>query len=229
MPDTEKQAPGNPERGWADPFKESAHPWLVLARNAIPVAGVYWFGWTVNEVLLQLWFAGVTALAAMLAFQILAFASREDGSYRDVPFASSPFGVPVFWLMALLLLGSPYWFLLLIVVVVSNLTWTGLLVPVSGIALALLAVMISNIAEEAGRGYGRMTNAEIRVEFNWNFSMHLARLCVIFSFACFFWSNVIILPMLLGLSCVEIYPMQALRLFGGHKTLDKENERRSPD
>lgn len=74
-----------------------------------------------------------------------------------------------------------------------------------------------------------MTSAGVRHEFDWYFSMHLARFCTIFSFVLLLRSSLMILPLLLGLSYVEICPMRALRLFGGDKTLDPENKDRSRD
>lgn len=230
MTDTDNR-PEGARRSHLAPFTESFRPWLVLARNAIPVAGVYWFSWTAREVVLQIWFDGATALAAMMAFQMAAFAAREKAPGSDLPpgmpLYMRPVMLALIWLVIMLLLGSPYWFLFMIFSFVAE-GMPGILASASSIYVALLAVLVGNIVEEASRGYGRMTDTEIRVEFNWYFSMHLARVCVIIM-SLFLIPFGFVIPLLLGLSYVEIYPMRSLRFFGGESTLDPENESRSSD
>src|SRR6266480_8036868 len=41
--------------------------WLVLARNLIPVVGIYGFGWSAALTVFNYWFDGLTALAAIVA------------------------------------------------------------------------------------------------------------------------------------------------------------------
>jgi hypothetical protein len=41
--------------------------WTVLARNLIPVVGIYCFGWSAALAVFNYWFDGLTALAAIVA------------------------------------------------------------------------------------------------------------------------------------------------------------------
>ena len=41
--------------------------WQVLARNLIPVIGIYGFGWSAALAVFNYWFDGLTALAAIVA------------------------------------------------------------------------------------------------------------------------------------------------------------------
>src|SRR6266446_433462 len=43
------------------------HAWGVLARNLIPVVGIYGFGWSAALAVFNYWFDGFTALAAIVA------------------------------------------------------------------------------------------------------------------------------------------------------------------
>jgi hypothetical protein len=143
---------------------------LVLARNALPVLGVYWLGWSANLVIFQLWFDGATALGAMLAFQIRAFARRGGKPFEvppGMPPTTLPFVLAVAWLLIWLLPGIPYWFILLFfsTVVFEGGIW-NLPLGEFGVMAALAFVVISNVVEEARRGYERMSDAEIRLEFN---------------------------------------------------------------
>src|SRR5205814_10554758 len=48
-------------------FASRPHAWIVLARNLIPVVGVYGFGWSAGLTVFNYWFDGLTALAAITA------------------------------------------------------------------------------------------------------------------------------------------------------------------
>src|SRR5947208_11079374 len=46
-------------------FVSRADAWAVLARNMIPVVGIYGFGWSAALTVFNYWFDGLTALAAI--------------------------------------------------------------------------------------------------------------------------------------------------------------------
>src|SRR3954462_14109007 len=48
-------------------FASNPHAWLVLARNLIPVVGIYAFGWSAGLAVFNYWFDGLAALGAILA------------------------------------------------------------------------------------------------------------------------------------------------------------------
>src|SRR5882762_11035684 len=48
-------------------FASRPHAWGVLARNLIPVVGIYGFGWSAALAVFNYWFDGLTALAAIVA------------------------------------------------------------------------------------------------------------------------------------------------------------------
>ena len=89
-----------PARTHLSPFRVSARPWLVIARNSIPALGVFWFDWSAALAIFQIWFDGVAALAAMFALQIRAF-GRLDPKFAEIPAAAS-------WTFMMLLIGVPY-------------------------------------------------------------------------------------------------------------------------
>jgi hypothetical protein len=198
-------------------------------RNAIPVLGVHRFDWSGELVVAQMWLDGVTALGAMLAFQMRAFV-RRDRERPGVPPPDGPVTLTLIWLMIWLLLAFPYWFGLLFFG--SAVGSRSLVASVARgdlvVIAALLVIVLSNVIEESRRGYDRMTDKEIRLEFNWDFSMHLARVSMMMLVAFFLGSHLIVV-LALALSYVEIYPMRALRVLGGDYTLDRENEARSRD
>ena len=48
-------------------FASRPHAWAVIARNLIPVVGIYGFGWSAGLTVFNYWFDGLTALAAIVA------------------------------------------------------------------------------------------------------------------------------------------------------------------
>src|SRR5437667_10908320 len=48
-------------------FASRPHAWGVLARNLIPVVGIYGFGWSAALAVFNYWFDGLSALAAIVA------------------------------------------------------------------------------------------------------------------------------------------------------------------
>jgi hypothetical protein len=221
-----------PPRSHLAPFLEGPRPWLVLARNAIPVVGVYGLGWSAEVVVFQIWFAGVAALGAMLALHLWAFA-KTDGQRLKAPADMPPHVMPsvlaLVWLLLWLLLGIPYWFTLLSFgLAVFEAGFWGRLAGDWGIMATLLLVLVSAVVEESRRGYARMSAAEVRIEFNWDFSMHLARVAALI-LVTFVLRLGLIVGLALALSYVEIYPLRTLRLLGGDRTLDAGNEERSRD
>jgi hypothetical protein len=219
-------------RNHLTPFTEGPRPWLVLARNAIPVVGVYALGWSTDLVIIQIWFDGLTALGAMLAFQVRGFARNDPKLLQPPPGVPPTLGprlLALVWFLIWLILGIPYWFILFFssMAVFEGGLWHLLLGNVS-LIVALGLVLVSNILEAHRRGYVGMSDADIRIEFNWEFSIHLARIAAIL-LVTFFLRFGLILGLALALSYIEIYPMRALRFFGGDRTLDADNETRSPD
>jgi hypothetical protein len=196
------------------------------------VVGVYGLGWSANLIIFQLWLDGVTALGAMLAFQIRAFARRGGKPFEVPPGIPPKLMRPVLvfvWLLIWLVLGMPYWFTMFFLgSAVFNGGFGNLPLGDSGVLAALLLVVLSNIIEESRRGYERMSDSEIRLEFNWDFSMHLARVAAIILVA-FVLRPGLIIGLALALSYVEIYPLRTLRLLGGDRTLEAGNENRSRD
>jgi hypothetical protein len=77
-----------------------------------------------------------------------------------------------------------------------------------------------------GRAHGSCSPA--KNEFNWDFSMHLARIGTMLLVG-FFFGRLIVIPLALALSYIEIYPMKFLRLVGGDRTLEPGNVNRSRD
>ena len=94
-------------------FVSNPHAWAVLARNLIPVVGIYFFGWSAALSVFNYWFDGLTALAAIIA-ALVPRALRESRKPSDSSnfFINIVRGVFV-WVFLVSIVGLPYWIVLI--------------------------------------------------------------------------------------------------------------------
>ena len=94
-------------------FGARPHAWAVLARNLIPVVGIYFFGWSAALSVFNYWFDGLTALAAIIA-ALVPRALRESRKPSDSSniFINIVRGVFV-WVFLVGIVGLPYWIVLI--------------------------------------------------------------------------------------------------------------------
>src|SRR4051794_38590020 len=94
-------------------FAARPHAWLVLARNLIPVVGIYGFGWSAGLAVFNYWFDGLAALAAILA-ALVPRALRESATPSDSRGTVVTIMRGVFvWIVLLGIVGLPYWIVLI--------------------------------------------------------------------------------------------------------------------
>jgi hypothetical protein len=93
-------------------FASRRQCWVVLARNLIPVAGVYIFDWSIALTTFNYWFDGVTAMAAILAAAITRATIEGRRAYPTTGMLRLVVIGVVLWIIVFGLSGIPYWFLL---------------------------------------------------------------------------------------------------------------------
>src|ERR1700757_3542921 len=91
-------------------FASNPHAWAVLARNLIPVVGVYGFGWSAGLTVFNYWFDGLTALAAISA-ALISRALRETQAESTGLTITIVRGIFT-WLFLVGIIGMPYWIVL---------------------------------------------------------------------------------------------------------------------
>src|SRR5215831_9047134 len=91
-------------------FSSRPHAWAVLARNLIPVVGVYGFGWSAGLTVFNYWFDGLTALAAIMA-ALVPRALRETQKKSAGLTITIVRGVFT-WIFLVGIIGLPYWIVL---------------------------------------------------------------------------------------------------------------------
>jgi hypothetical protein len=97
--------------GYLRAFASRREAWIVLARNLIPVAGVYLFDWSIALTTFNYWFDGITALAAILA-AVIARGVLESRKVSGAGLLRLVAGGVLIWIIVFGLCAMPYWFLL---------------------------------------------------------------------------------------------------------------------
>src|SRR5437879_8320973 len=87
--------------------------WAVLARNLIPVVGIYGFGWSAALCVFNYWFDGLTALAAIVAALIPRALRETQSKTGRVTWAGTVVRGVVTWIFLLGIVGLPYWIVLI--------------------------------------------------------------------------------------------------------------------
>src|SRR6184192_4739220 len=85
--------------------------WAVLARNLIPVVGIYGFGWSAALAVFNYWFDGLTALAAIVA-ALIPRALRETQP-KSAGAVKNLLGGVLTWIFLVGIVGLPYWIVLI--------------------------------------------------------------------------------------------------------------------
>src|SRR5512132_554778 len=94
-------------------FASRPDAWVVVARNMIPVVGIYAFGWSAAVSVFNYWFDGLTALSAIVA-ALVPRALRETQSKKDhATFVGNVVPGVFVWLLLVGIVGLPYWIVLI--------------------------------------------------------------------------------------------------------------------
>jgi hypothetical protein len=86
--------------------------WVVLARNLIPVVGIYALGWSAALTVFNYWFDGLTALAAIIA-ALVPRALRETAGHDKHTLPRKMMAGVFTWLVLVGVVGLPYWIALI--------------------------------------------------------------------------------------------------------------------
>jgi len=207
-----------PSRSHLAPFLEGPDPYLVVARNAIPVAGVWVLGWSAPLAALMLWFDGVAALG-MLCLMVMRArlrlgleAASKISSWAGLLFIFAFFGIP-YWMM---FAAFNAWFF-------PTGFWSEQFAD-PWVLVALLVILAGSVVDEAKRGLVGMSEAGIRRVSNGRFALHWVRggIVVLLLVLAPLKVQYFIVVAAVALSYLEIYPRRTLRLFGREHEVDDD-------
>jgi hypothetical protein len=191
--------------------------WLILARNLIPLVGIYGFGWSAALTVFNYWFDGFTALAAIIA-AMLPRAMRETqkpaaGAFDTVKRA---FTGALTWVILVGVVGVPYW----IVLIPLNDLLLGAelrqqLMHSPGLWLTFGMLAAGHFWKAFHVGYDTLPEDELKQRARWDVYLLILRALAMFMVAGSILVFVLVPVMAFLLSYFEIWPERALgALFG---------------
>jgi hypothetical protein len=192
-------------------FLSRPDAWVVLARNMIPVVGIYAFGWSVAVSVFNYWFDGLTAVAAVVAAMIPR-ALRETQTKADHTTLAGNIVRGVFvWLLLVVVVGLPYWIVLIPLhdlLLGNELRLQLAQSPALWFTFGSLAA--SHFWKAFRMGYDTMPDKELKQRVRWDLYLLILRAIAMFFMAAHGLYFILVPLMALLLSYLEIWPDRAI-------------------
>ncbi len=183
--------------------------WAVIARNLIPVVGIYAFGWSAALSVFNYWFDGLTALIAIVTALIpralRETKSKSDGIIRTVV------GAVITWIVLVVIVGLPYWIVL--IPLHDLLLGTELrrqLAQSPALWFTFGSLAASHFWKAFRVGYDTMPDKDLKQRARWDIYLLILRAVAMFIMAAHGLYFILVPLMALLLSYLEIWPARAL-------------------
>jgi hypothetical protein len=198
-------------------FASRPHAWAVLARNLIPVVGVYGFGWSAGLTVFNYWFDGLAALAAITA-ALVPRALRETQP-KNAGLAMNILRGIVTWIFLVGIVGLPYWIVLIplhTLLLGENLRHQ--LAQSPGLWATFGSIAISHFWKAFQCGYDLMPDDQLKQRVRWDVYLLMLRGIAMFVMIGFAFFLVPLLALLL--TYFEIWPERVIgAVFGNPSRL----------
>jgi hypothetical protein len=193
-------------------FASRPHSWAVLARNLIPVVGIYGFGWSVALAVFNYWFDGLTALAAIVAALVpRALRETQPKSMGMMSVAMNSVRGVVTWIFLVGIVGLPYWIVLIPLhdlLLANELRRQLAQSPALWFTFGSLAA--SHFWKAFQSGYDVMPDNELKQRVRWDVYLLILRALAMFMMAVPALYFILVPLMALLLTYLEIWPERAL-------------------
>src|SRR5213080_3081214 len=186
--------------------------WLVLARNLIPVVGIYGFGWSAALAVFNYWFDGLTALAAIVAALIpRALRETQPKSAGAMSAAANLVRGVVTWIFLVGIVGLPYWIVLIPLhdLLLGN-ELRRQLAYSPALWLTFGALAAGHFWKAFQSGYDAMPDKELKQRVRGDVYLLVLRALAMFMMAAHGLAFILVPLMALLLSYFEIWPERAL-------------------
>jgi hypothetical protein len=217
-------------------FASRPGAWVVVARNMIPVIGIYAFGWSAAVAVFNYWFDGLTAVAAIVA-AIIPRAMRETQSKRDHATLVGNVVRGIFvWLVLIVVVGLPYWIVLIPLhdLLLSD-ELRRQLAQSPALWFTFGSIAASHFWKAFHMGYDTMPDQELKQRARWDLYLLILRAVAMFFMAAHGLYFILVPLMALLLTYLEIWPDRAIgAVFGDPSRLweydpgDPTSKRRLP-
>src|SRR5213594_4311869 len=197
--------------------------WVVLARNLIPVVGIYGFGWSAALAVFNYWFDGLTALAAIVAALIpRALRETQPKSAGASAVVNVVRGVAT-WIFLVGIVGLPYWIVLIPLhdLLLGN-ELRRELAHSPALWLTFGSLAAGHFWKAFHLGYDAMPDNQLKQRVRWDVYLLVLRAIAMFMMAAHGLAFILVPLMALLLSYLEIWPERALgAVFGDPSRLYK--------
>src|SRR5437870_13361675 len=185
--------------------------WGVLARNLIPVVGIYGFGWSAALAVFNYWFDGLSALAAIVAALIPRALRETQPKSVGATWAKNLVRGAVTWIFLVGIIGLPYW---IVLIPLHDLLLSEQLRRELAHSPALWFTFGSLAAGHFWKafqsGYDAMPDKELKQRVRWDVYLLILRAMPMFIMAAHGLAFILVPLMALLLSYFEIWPERAL-------------------
>jgi hypothetical protein len=205
------------------------HAWGVLARNLIPVVGIYGFGWSAALAVFNYWFDGLTALAAIVAALVpRALRETQPKSVSAMSAVMNLVRGVVTWIFLVGIVGLPYWIVLIpLHDLLLGEELRRQLAHSPALWLTFGSLAAGHFWKAFQSGYDAMPDKELKQRVRWDVYLLILRAMAMFIMAAHGLIFILVPLMALVLSYFEIWPERALgAVFGDPSRLyeyDPEN------
>src|SRR6267378_1621625 len=193
-------------------FASRPHAWPVLARNLIPVVGIYGFGWSAALAVFNYWFDGLTALAAIVAALIpRALRETQPKSVGAMSAAANLVRGVVTWIFLVGIVGLPYWIVLIplhYLLLGNELRRELSHSPALWLTFGSLAA--GHFWKAFNLGYDALPDNELKQRVRWDVYLLILRALAMFMMAAHSLVFILVPLMALLLSYFEIWPERVL-------------------
>ena len=232
-------------------FASNPHAWAVLARNSIPVVGIYGFGWSAGLSVFNYWFDGLTALVAIIT-TLIPRALRESQSPSDETTAqqdppsreatarqgrqgAKPIGQirkivsgVVTWVFLVGIVGLPYWIVLIpLHDMILGHEVRRQLADSPALWFTFGSLAAGHFWKALRSGYDVMPDDQLKQRVRWDVYLLVLRAVAMFMMAAHGFYFILVPLMALLLTYIEIWPERVLgAVFGDPSRLweyDPEN------
>src|SRR5437667_12318704 len=188
------------------------HAWAVIARNLIPVVGIYCFGWSAALAVFNYWFDGLTALAAIVAALIpRALRETQPKSVGAMSAAANLVRGVVTWIFLVGIVGLPYWIVLIPLhdlLLGDELRRQLAHSPALWLTFGSLAA--GHFWKAFHLGYDALPDNQLKQRVRWDVYLLILRALAMFIMAAHGLAFILVPLMALLLSYFEIWPERAL-------------------
>jgi hypothetical protein len=197
--------------------------WQVLARNLIPVVGIYGFGWSAALAVFNYWFDGLTALIAIVTALIPRALRETRPKSVGVMSVKNITGAVITWIFLVGIIGLPYWIVL--IPLHDLLLGEALrreLARSPALWLTFGSLAAGHFWKAFQSGYDAMPDNELKQRVRWDVYLLILRAMAMFIMAAHGLAFILVPLMALLLSYFEIWPERALgAVFGDPSKLYK--------